>query len=80
MQLPEDLVRAGDGVAADVAEGGGAVPVPRRDPHHLAARGPALLHGGGVLLLAPLRDVLVNILHRDVHLRAAGYKAVIGKR
>ena len=65
----EWLVGAGDGVLADVPEGRGAVLVRGRDLED-EVREDSLLHLGAVLLLAPLRDVLVDILHRHVNINA----------
>ena len=65
----EWLVGAGDGVLTDVTEGRRAVLVCGRDLED-EVREDSLLHLGAVLLLAPLRDVLVDILHRHVNINA----------
>ena len=63
------LVGTGDGVLTDVAKGWRAVPVRGRDLED-EVREDSLLHLAAVLLLAPLRDVLVHILHRHVNFHA----------
>ena len=63
------LVRTGDGVLTDVTKGWRAILVRGGDLQD-EVREDSLLHLGAVLLLAPLRDVLVDILHRHVNIHA----------
>ena len=65
----EWLVRAGDGVGANIPEGRRAVLVCGRDLED-EVREDSLLHLGAVLLLAPLRDVLVDVRNRHVNIHA----------
>ena len=66
---PEGLVGTGDGVLADVPEGRGAVSVSGGELED-EVRQDALLHLAAVLLLTPLGDVLVDILHRHLNVHA----------
>ena len=63
----ERLLGAGDAVLADLTEGGRAVLVPGLDLDDVLLHG-LLLHLAAVLLLTPLRDVLVHVLHHDVNI------------
>ena len=60
----------GDGVAADGAEGGRAVPVPGGEGDN-GLRHLPLAHLAAVLLLVPRGHVLVHVLYVHLHRRTA---------